>query len=103
MRRVVLIVWFALVIAVGGALGSRPAKAQQGCDTQCFCSCQYNNRGPENWHMCIAPCQWCGGGANGACETDFCGGNNCGDGWVGYCTWLPWCHMFPRCMGQNCA
>ena len=101
MRRAALVVWLAVVIAVGGALGSRSAKAQQGCDMQCFCSCSNNQRGHFYWYFCVAPCQWCGGGADGGCETDYCGGS-CGDGFIAYCQWFPICGQYPRCMGIEC-
>lgn len=100
MKRIGLILWFAFVIAVTAALGTRYANAQgQGCDQGCWGG-QYN-WGAQYSEICEWPCPACGGGGS-ACETDFCGGT-CPNGWQSYCIWYGACHQYPGCWNGYCA
>lgn len=101
MKRVGLIGWFLFVIALGAVLGNRSALAQ-GCNTSCGCGCQNNPRSKYTYHICTTPCSWCGGGADGGCETDYCNGT-CGSGYISYCQYYPMCGSFPMCQNGNCA
>jgi len=105
MKRVWLIVWLIVVALISAAVGNRSALAQNctGCGTTCMCGCGYNNRGLQYWYSCSAPCQWCGGGADDACETDHCGGN-CGTGCQDFCIYWPLCGQpgYEGCFGLKC-
>jgi hypothetical protein len=76
MKRIGLIGWFLFVIVLSAVLGNRSALAQ-GCNTSCGCACQNNPRSKFGYYICTTPCSWCGGGADGGCETDYCNGT-CG-------------------------
>src|SRR5439155_1411253 len=60
-----------------------------------LCRCQY--------YVCVAPCGYCGGGADAGCEKDNCSNASCGSGSTQYCIYEPTCGMFPRCLNLACA
>ena len=98
MRTLALALWFLLVILAAAALGTRSAQAQ--CSGGCYTT--VNNKGQLTYWVCVAPCGYCGGGADAGCEKDNCSNASCGSGSTQYCIYEPNCGMFPRCLNETC-